>query len=388
MIYKKVLLVLLSIFSIISCKAVENNVIPGAYNTEAYINELRNKNIALVVNHSSYINERHLIDTLIQLNINIDKVFAPEHGFFGNAEAGATVRDSVLENIEIISLYGKRNKPTERELSGVDWVVFDIQDVGARFYTYISTLHYIMEACAENKVKLLVLDRPNPLRHYIDGPVLEDTYKSFVGMHPVPIVYGLTIGEYAHMINGEGWLKNKVQCDVTIIPNMNYEENRRYVLPIAPSPNLPNMQSIYLYPSLCLFEGTVVSIGRGTEFPFQVIGHPACTDSLFSFKPVRTPGASLNPKFKDQICYGSDLRRFKVASDINKLKLDFLISYYKVLEKEGSFFVNYFNLLAGNKTLQEQIKQGKSSDEIRRSWQEELDEYKKMRRKYLIYNWQ
>lgn len=366
-----------------------NTITPAAERFSEYKSFLKDKNIALVANQSSLVGEQHLVDFLLSKNIKPIKIFSPEHGFRGNADAGEKVNDGLdsRTKLPIVSLYGKHKKPYIEDLKGINLVVFDLQDVGVRFYTYLSTLHYMMEACAENNIPLIVLDRPNPNAHYIDGPVLEDDCKSFVGLHPVPIVYGMTIGEYGKMINGEKWLANGIHCDLTVIPCENWNRNSVYRLPIKPSPNLPNYRSIQLYPSLCFFEGTVVSAGRGTDFPFQTYGHPLLQTSKFEYKPRSISGASKNPKFKDQICGGEDLRLVDIKSYREKRQLDlsFLLKAYAALNKKTEFFNPFFEKLAGTKQLRQQIIRGKSECEIRKSWQVKLDEFKLIRKKYLIY---
>ena len=359
-------------------------ITPAAERTKLYLQQLKNKNIALVVNQTSTIGQTHLVDTLLNSGIKITKVFTPEHGFRGTADAGQKVEDENYQNLKIISLYGKGYKPLDKDLKDIELVVFDIQDVGVRSYTYISTLHYVMEAVAQNDIPLIVLDRPNPLGSYIDGPILEDKYKSFIGMHPVPIIYGMTIGEYARMINGEAWLEHGIKAELQVIPCQNYNHQANYILPIKPSPNLPNNIAIGHYPYLCLFEGTIVSIGRGTDFPFQAIGHPHLEKGLFEFNPQSKPGAS-SPKHKEMICYGQDLRK-KLPS--KKLDLSYLITFYhKLSQQDEPFFLenNFFNLLAGNSSLKEMIIRGKTEDEIRQSWQKGLKAYLEKREKYLIY---
>lgn len=362
----------------------------GANQTQNYIPFLKNKNIAVVGNQTSVIFKEsgyiHLVDSLLKREIEIKKVFAPEHGFRGKADAGEIVKDGVDQKtgLPIISLYGNHKKPTPQDLKDIDVIVFDIQDVGARFYTYISSLHYIMEAAAENDVSVLVLDRPNPNGHYIDGPILEKKYQSFVGMHPVPIVHGLTIGEYAKMINGEKWLASKVKAQLKVIKVGNYKREMSYSLPIKPSPNLPNDQAINLYTSLCFFEGTNVNAGRGTNQQFQVFGSPFLNKNYFdySYTPVSNPGAKY-PKHENKLCFGKDLTQFKNLSQIN---LEWLIEAYNNTSNQIDFFNNFFNKLAGNKILQEQIKAGLSAEEIKASWQEGLENYKKMRAQYLLYD--
>lgn len=366
-----------------------DKILPAAERFNQYKSLLKNKKLAVVANQASLVADNHLVDFLLAKKLNLVKIFSPEHGFRGHADAGEKVKDGIdsKTNLSIVSLYGKHKKPYPEDLLGIDLVVFDLQDVGVRFYTYLSTLHYMMEACAENNIPLLVLDRPNPNAHYIDGPILETDCKSFVGLHPVPIVYGMTIGEYAQMINGEKWLKNGIQCDLEVITCANWTRNSVYQLPIKPSPNLPNYRSIQIYPSLCFFEGTVVSAGRGTDFPFQTYGHPLITKGNFEFKPRSIEGASRNPKFKGQICKGEDLRtinmdRFRLKK---QLDLSFLLKAYSDLYAKTNFFNAFFEKLAGTKQLRQQIIQGKSEAMIRRSWQKKLDKFKNMRKKYLIY---
>ena len=358
----------------------------GAERFDAYLPLLRGKSVAVVANATSVVGETHLVDALIEKGINVAKVFAPEHGFRGKADAGAAIEDEIdpQTGVPILSLYGTQKKPSAEVLTGVDVMVFDIQDVGVRFYTYLSTLHYVIESCAENDVPLVLLDRPNPNGHYIDGPVLESAVSSFVGLHPVPLVYGMTIGEYGQMINGEGWLKGGLQCDLTVVKLEGYGHETRYALPVKPSPNLPNMTSIYLYPSLALFEGTVVSVGRGTEFPFQTVGHPDYMGGSFEFTPRPTPGA-MNPKLKGQLSRGFDLRETEAPS--SQISLDWMIEFYTALPDKDAFFLknNFFNRLAGNDILMRQIKDGLTEAEIRASWQADLAAFKTVRQGYLLY---
>lgn len=351
--------------------------------TESYLKLLEGKKVALVANHTSVLGGQHLVDTLLKLNIDIQKVFSPEHGFRGNADAGEQIQDQVDEKtgLELISLYGKNKKPKAEQLKGLDLILFDIQDVGARFYTYISTLHYVMEAAAENNISLFVLDRPNPNGNYVDGPVLEKGFTSFVGMHQVPVVHGMTIGEYAQMINGEGWLKNGVKCDLSIISCLNYTHDTKYDLPIPPSPNLPNANSIYWYPSLCFFEGTAISVGRGTEKPFQHIGHPDLKFYSYVFRPKAMEGAK-NPKYLGQDCYG---RLMPETGPKEQLDLQFLIEFYEQFPKKSAYFNSFFKLLAGTDQLQKQIESGMSEAEIRKSWEQDLKQFKEIRKKYLLY---
>ena len=363
-------------------------ILPGAYITGKYLPVLKAKRIGIVANNTSLINKTHLVDSLISLRINVIKIFGPEHGFRGDQPDGKEIRNGKdpKTGIEIVSLYGNHKKPTQADLDNIDILIFDIQDVGARFYTYISTLTYVMEACAENNIPLIVLDRPNPNGYYIDGPVLKPEYTSFVGMHPVPVVYGMTIGEYATMVNGEKWLKDGKQCKLTIIKCDNYTHNSRYKLPVRPSPNLQDMKAIYLYPSLCLFEGTVVSIGRGTDSPFKVFGHPQLSSENFSFTPKPIKGVSDDPPLKGQRCYGQNLEKeAELIKADGHIELKWLIEAYKNLNSKTKFFTNYFDKLAGASKLREQIIAGKTESEIRRSWQPNLDAFKKIRKKYLLY---
>ncbi|MEP0987053.1 DUF1343 domain-containing protein [Ekhidna sp.] len=355
---------------------------PGAYQTEQYLSLLRNKSIGLTVNHSSLINETHLTDSLLSLGINVTKVYTPEHGFTGTVSDGVSIAyDSADSPYELISLYGKNKKPTKEQLNGIDLMIFDIQDVGARFYTYISTMHYVMEACAKNNIPLIILDRPNPNGSYVDGPVLDTAFSSFVGMHPIPIVHGLTVGELALMINGEGWLENGLKADLTVIPVGNWDHTIPYSLPIKPSPNLPDDLSISLYPSLCLFEGTIMSVGRGTDHAFQQIGHPQYPDTTYSFTPRSREGAKW-PPYEDQKCYGIS---WKGEKPQYKFSLQPLIQAYKKMN-EVDFFNDYFKRLAGNDVLQKQVEMGMTESEIRATWQESLNQFKQKRTKYLLYN--
>ncbi|MGM0579066.1 MAG: exo-beta-N-acetylmuramidase NamZ family protein [Bacteroidota bacterium] len=367
-----------------ACVGQQNSPIPAAYQTEEYLPFLKGKSVGMVVNQTSTIEQTHLVDTLRSHEINIKKVFAPEHGFRGDADAGATVKSGTDQKtgLPIISLYGKNKKPTKEQLQDLDLIIFDIQDVGARFYTYISTMHYVMEACAENDIPLMILDRPNPNGMYVDGPVLEMEHQSFVGMHPIPILHGLTVAELAQMINGEKWLKDDLQCELKIIKNKNYSHSDSYSLPIKPSPNLPNDLSIALYPSLCLFEGTVISVGRGTEKPFQQIGHPALTDFEHTFTPVSMPGSSVHPPFEDEKCYGID---FESKDFEEGISLKYLIDFYKRFPDKDEYFNSFLTKLAGTESLRQQIEAGFSEEEIKMSWQAGLEGYKEMRVKYLIY---
>lgn len=362
----------------------------GADQIDRYLPLLQGQRVALVVNQTSTANGMHLVDALLSVGVDIHRVFAPEHGFRGDADAGeyvANARDKIT-GLPIASLYGKNKKPSTTDLADIDIVVFDIQDVGARFYTYISTLHYIMEACAENQKQCIVLDRPNPNGHYIDGPVLDPENRSFVGMHTIPLVHGLTVGELAQMINGERWLANKQQCQLNVIPCIGYTHTFFYQIPVKPSPNLPNNRAIYLYPSLCLFEGTVISVGRGTDKQFQVIGAPGFDKMPYTFKPIPKPGAK-TPPHQNQTCRGLDLSNLseRELQQTRQIQLKWLLDFYKASPDKAHFFLenNFFNQLAGNKTLKQQIIAGKSEDEIRKTWQPALKTYKNMRKKYLLY---
>ena len=361
----------------------------GAQQTEKYFPMINGKNIAVVAHPASLVKNTHLVDTLLKSGIKVKKIFAPEHGFRGTAQAGEKIKNDidVQTGLSVISLYGNHFKPRPEELKDVDVVLFDLQDVGARFYTYISTLHYIMEACAENKKLLIVLDRPNPNGYYVDGPILESKFKSFSGMHPVPIVHGMTIGEYARMINGEKWLAKGVQCNLTVIPVDGYTHNDLYQLPLKPSPNLPNMSSVYMYPSLCLFEGTIVSVGRGTEKPFQQFGYPQLVGGNTMFTPMPITDASENPMYNGQACHGFDVANYGevYVKYYKKVYLFWIMNLYSTSTTKDKFFNNYFNSLAGNETLQKQIKEGKTEEEIRKSWEPGLSNFKVKRKKYLIY---
>ena len=364
----------------------------GAENVDLYLEKLKNKKIGVVSNQTGIVRvddqSQHLVDFLLSKNINVIKIYSPEHGFRGEADAGAKVDSSkdAKTGLPIISLYGKNRKPTQSQIADVDILVFDMQDVGVRFYTYISTLHYVMEAAAENGKKVMVLDRPNPNGHYIDGPVMKPEFTSFVGMHKVPIVYGMTIGEYAQMINGESWLKGGLKADLEVIPLMNYTHQTPYSLPVKPSPNLPNDTSINLYPSLCLFEGTNVNEGRGTDMQFQVYGSPFLKNMPFEYTPVSKPGAA-EPKFKNQVCYGEDLRETERLDAIN---LEWLIKAYQNNSKQPFWTKNgnklWIDQLSGTDELRKQIEQGWTAEQIKATWEEELTRFKLIREKYLIYN--
>jgi len=359
----------------------------GAERFGEYLPMLKGKQVGMVVNQTSVVFENnHLVDTLLGMGVEVKKIFAPEHGFRGKADAGALIKDGtdVKTGLPIISIYGKNKKPSAEQLADLDLVIFDIQDVGARFYTYISSMHYVMEACAEQGKQVLVLDRPNPNDHYIDGPIRQEGFDSFVGMHPIPVVHGLTVGELAQMINGEGWLEGGLRCELTVIPLSGYQHGDPYFLPVPPSPNLPNAQAIAWYPSLCLFEATQMSIGRGTPFPFQVVGYPDPDLGNFTFTPKSTPGAAMHPKLENQLCYGLDLRD-DTAPDAFSLRL--LLDYYQRSGKGEDFIdrKSFFDLLAGTDELRKQIGAGLDEAAIRESWQEGLMQYKAMRKRYLLY---
>lgn len=360
----------------------------GAAQLDAYLPRLQGQRVAMVVNPTSRIGNTHLVDTLLARGVAVERLFAPEHGFRGDADAGEAIKDGrdTRTGLPIISLYGKHKKPTEADLRGIDWVIFDIQDVGARFYTYISTLHYVMEACAEWGVRVLVLDRPNPNGHYVDGPVLEMAHRSFVGMHPVPVVHGMTVGEYARMIQGEGWLDAPDTCALTVVPMRGYDHGTPYDLPVKPSPNLPNMRSIYAYPSLCFFEGTAMSVGRGTDAPFQWYGHPDLSDGQRLFVPQPNAGAKY-PKHEGQWCIGYSLRDTPADSlrAQGQLDLSHLLRAYAAYPDKAAFFNAFFTKLAGTTTLQKQIEAGLDSETIRASWQADLEAFRRTRAKYLLY---
>lgn len=359
-------------------------ILTGADNSSVYLPILKDKKVGIVTNQTGIlINKTHLVDFLIEQKISLQKIYAPEHGFRGTADAGEVIKDGkdTKTGLPIISLYGNNKKPKPEQLAGIDVMVFDLQDVGARFYTYISSLHYVMEACAENNIPLIVLDRPNPNGNIVDGSILEKEHKSFVGMHPIPVLHGMTIGEYAKMINGEKWLINGIQCNLEVIPCLNYKHDMFYDLPVKPSPNLPNAQAINLYASLCFFEGTNVSVGRGTETQFQIYGSPYLKNQSFSFTPKPNFGAK-DPVWNGKQCYGEDLTKIE---KVKQLELKWLIKAYQNTEDKTKFFNDFFTKLAGTKKLQQQIETGVSETDIRKSWEKGLKEFKEMRKKYLIY---
>lgn len=365
-------------------------IVTGAERMDQYLPLLQHKRVALLVNQTSIVGHTHLVDTLLKRGIQIVKIFSPEHGFRGQASAGQHVGNTIdsATGIAVISLYGAgRYKPTDADLQDVDVLVYDIQDVGVRFYTYISSLQYLMEAAAEHHLPLIVLDRPNPNGFYVEGPVLDTNYRSFVGMQPIPVVYGMTPGEYARMLNGEHWLAQGDTCSLTVVPCLHYTHDSLYQLPVAPSPNLRNMNAVYLYPSLCFFEGTAISIGRGTDHPFEVFGHPEFPHQLFAFTPKSQPGAT-HPPYENQVCYGFSL----IQSPAQTLKeidhhlvLKWLIKAYRMFPDKAHFFNAYFSKLAGNTILQQQIEKGYSERAIRRSWQPALHRFQAIRQKYLLY---
>jgi uncharacterized protein YbbC (DUF1343 family) len=376
--------VLFVLLFVLTCKGQQ--IVPGASQPDKFLPLLEGKSIGLVVNQTSMAGDIHLVDLLISKGERVEKIFVPEHGFRGETEAGediSTTKDT-KSGLPLISLYGDKKKPILQDLAGIDLLVFDIQDVGCRFFTYISTLYYVMEACSENGIPLIVLDRPNPNGDYIDGPVLKPEMKSFVGLLPVPVVYGCTIGELAQMINGEGWLAKKVKCNLTVIPVLNYTHSNLYELPVKPSPNLPNYRAVRLYPSLCLFEATRVSIGRGTLFPFQVIGYPDSSFGSFSFTPISIPGVSKSPLQENKVCYGIDLREEK---EIPHFTLSYFIDFRSRFATPEQFWSSerWIGLLTGDPGFYKQIERGLSEKEIRRSWQPDLEKYKAMRKNYLLY---
>ncbi len=361
----------------------------GATQTADYFPLIKEKNLGMVVNHTSLVDSLHLVDFLLANEMKVKAIYAPEHGFKGTVERGKDVAHSVdpATGIPVFSIYGSRKKPTAEDLEGIDLMLFDMQDVGVRFFTYISTLHYVMEACAENNIPLIILDRPNPVGYFIDGPVLDTAYSSFIGMHPIPIAHGMTIGEYGQMINGEKWLKNGVQCELTVIKAANYNHQALYHLPVGPSPNLPDMRSVYLYPTTCLFEGTEVSEGRGTWKPFQQFGTPFFTPKVNPFVPEPIPGLSQEPKYEGDTCYGYNLSEVPIEElqQIKQIELKYLLEFYSKSPDKEKFFGPSMDLLAGSDQLRKQIIAGKTEEEIRASWQEGLARFRQVREKYLMY---
>jgi uncharacterized protein YbbC (DUF1343 family) len=386
---------------------LKSQIVPGAERMEVYLPLLKGKAVAVFANQTSMVKNTHLVDTLIKKSINIVKIFGPEHGFRGTADAGEHVTDAKDKKtgIPVVSLYGDHKKPTAADLKDVDVLIFDIQDAGVRFYTFISSLEYYLEAALENHKPLLILDRPNPNGFYVDGPVLDMKFKSFIGMQPIPIVYGMTVGEYALMLTGENWLSKQANAintyNITTKPNAdtpfhiqvikckNYDHNSKYILPVMPSPNLKSMQSIYLYPSTCFFEGTVLSEGRGTDAPFQIFGHPSLPKNLYAFTPAPNAGAKSSKCFNQQ-CYGWNVggTNEEVLKKLNKkIQLKYFIDAYKLFPGKDSFFLknNFINKLAGNDVFMQQIKTAKTETAIRKSWEPKLTAFKKIRKKYLLY---
>jgi len=368
----------------------EARLLTGAERTSLYIPLLEGKRVGVVVHPASRIGSSHLVDTLLKRGIRVVRIFAPEHGLRGVADPGEVLKDGTdsISGLPLVSLYGNRKKPAPENLAGLDVLVYDLQDVGTRFYTYLSTLHYVMEACAENGLPLMVLDRPNPNGHFTDGPILEARFRSFVGMHPIPMVHGMTLGELARMINGECWLKDSLSCDLTVISCKGYYRGREYVLSVPPSPNLPNMLAIYLYPSLCLFEGTVASVGRGTDAPFQMYGSPGFPPGGFQFVPKPAPGAKY-PLYEGEVCNGFDLRGLSETQvrSTGRVDLAYLLDFYAQYPDPDHFFLpnNYFDLLAGTDRLRIQIQEGWTEEQIRDSWKEGLQRFMEQRDRYLIY---
>ena len=380
--FKNTLLFTLVYLSLTS--AYSQNIIPGSERTNLYIDKLLDKKVAVIANNTSVIRSNnsdiHLIDTLIKRGVKIEKIFSPEHGFLGDKDDGEKIDNGFYKSIEVISLYGKNRRINDNDIKNIDILIFDIQDVGVRFYTYLSTLHYAMESVSRTNKKLIILDRPNPNSFYIDGPILDLKNKSFIGLHPVPIVYGMTIGEYGKMINGEGWLENNLKANLEVIKIKNYNHKLKYEPNIRPSPNLPNIQSIYLYPSLAFLEKTEVSVGRGTKTQFQIYGHPDFNEK-FSFIPKPNFG-SQNPKLNGIKSNGEDLRNYKTG---NRIELKWLINSYNQIKDKENFFRSDFNKLSGSSKLQDQIKNGIQESIIRDSWLEGLEKFKKIRKKYLLY---
>jgi uncharacterized protein YbbC (DUF1343 family) len=386
---KKIFIVILCLFFVATAQSQTLRL--GAERTEIYLPKLEHKSVGLVGNQTSLLGNTHLVDTLLSLGVNLKTIFSPEHGFRGDAEAGAHIQHGkdVRTGLPIVSLYGQNKKPSKEQVAGLDVIIFDLQDVGTRFYTYISTLHYVMETCAEQGIQMIVLDRPNPNGHYMDGPILEKKHTSFVGMHPIPVVHGMTIGEYAQMINGEKWLPNGIQSPLFIVEMENYDRNESYDLPVPPSPNLPTKQSIALYPSLCFFEGTNVSLGRGTDKPFEIFGSPDFKGLSYTFTPRVIKGKSENPPFKNQLCYGVDLSQISYDTIRNekRINLSYLIQAYQLSTDKSKFFINnnFFEKLAGTDELRKQIIAGVSENDIRKTWQAGLEQFFQMRKQYLLY---
>lgn len=372
------------LLSITNGEAQKPIVKVGAEQLNQLLPLLKGKRVGLVVNNTSLVGNTHLADTLISCKVQVKRIFGPEHGFRGDAADGEHVKDAMdpKTGVPVVSLYGKNYKATPEQVKDLDILIFDIQDVGARFYTYISTMYYLMETCAENNKQLIILDRPNPNGSYVDGPIMQPELKSFVGLLPIPITHGMTVGELAQMINGEGWLEGGKKCNLSVIKMKNWNHNDDYSLPVRPSPNLPNDQAIRLYPSICLFEGTVISLGRGTSMPFQVLGNPALKEMLFTFTPVPITGVSIEPPLKNKLCYGMDLRAITPA---RKVDLQYLLLFYQKYPEKEKFFTAYFDKLAGTTQLKQQIKDGQTEEQIRASWKPGLDAFNAKRKKYLLY---
>ncbi|NVO18175.1 MAG: DUF1343 domain-containing protein [Bacteroidetes bacterium] len=366
----------------------KNRITPGAYQMNEYLPILKNRKVGYVGNQASMVGQRNTLDTLVSRGVKIVKIFSAEHGFRGDAADGKLIRNTIDKQtgIPIVSLYADYKKPCKEDLQGINVIVFDLQDVGCRFYTYISTLSYLMKSCAENQVGIIILDRPNPNGYYIDGPVLQSRYSSFVGLYQIPVVYGMTIGEYATMINEEHWLGENLKCGLRVIQCKNYSHANRYQLPVPPSPNLKSMASVYLYPTLCFFEGTIVSVGRGTDHPFEVIGHPDYLDGDYTFTPESIQGVSDNPPLLGQVCHGLNLlNKADIMKQNGQIDLTLIIKVYNELKSKGKFFTPYFDKLAGTDQLRIQIEKGMSENEIRQSWKEDLAKFMKIRNKYLLY---
>ena len=385
---KKILLIVILTCITFYCQANQNRVIVGAEQTNVYLPLLKNKRIAIFSNHTGMIGNKHLLDVLLENKINVVAIFSPEHGFRGNADAGEHVSSSVdsKTGVPILSLYdGKLGRPSEESMRKFDLLIVDIQDVGLRFYTYYASMVRLMDACAEYNRKMLILDRPNPNGHYVDGPILDMKYKSSVGWLPIPIVHGMTLGELAFMVNGERWLPASRICDITVIKCKNYTHQTMYELPIPPSPNLPNMKAVYLYPSTCYFEATPVSLGRGTQLPFQIYGHPNMLGYDYTFTPQSIPGAK-NPPQLNRICHGVNLSELSNEEIWKKgVDLSYLIDAYRNLNMDDYFFRPFFELLTGRDYVRKMIKQGKNADEIKAMWKEDVEKFKIQRKPYLIY---